>query len=413
MMRLFIRAGLITVVALIGSVLRPHAATAATYHVAKTGSDANSCVQAQNSSTAKLTIGAGLACIGTAAGAGAGHTVEVAAGTYTEAIRNSLPSGTSWSSPFTLKVKAGDVVTIRATDESNIYQTAGSSLWTIISGFVLDGTNLSNNQVTINGPGFIRLTNLDIVNTTNWSGIYTGYSGNLEILNNKIHDGTFLPSGFGHALYIEGSDNLIEGNELYNLAAFGVHNYSTAGNPSNNIVRKNKVYNFGLQRETATGILLTSGSGNQAYNNIVFNGQGSLGDGGVGIAIGGCINCKVYNNTVYNNTWIGIDINNSTNALVKNNIIYQNLVTFFGSGTGSVVTNNLTTDPNFVNAAAQDFHLQSGSPAIDTGVTVTEVPNDFDLVVRPQGSAYDIGAYEFIFNLNSLNSPTNLQVTIP
>src|SRR5207302_750960 len=52
----------------------------------------------------------------------------------------------------------------------------------------------------------------------------------------------------------------------------------------------------------------------------------------------------------------------------------------------------------FVNAAANDFHLQAGSPAIDAGITLAQVPVDADGVSRPQGKAYDIGAYEFPVN---------------
>src|SRR5438093_5022735 len=42
-----------------------------------------------------------------------------------------------------------------------------------------------------------------------------------------------------------------------------------------------------------------------------------------------------------------------------------------------------------------NFHLQSTSPAIDAGTTLASVMTDYDGVTRPQGSAYDIGAYEY------------------
>jgi len=50
-------------------------------------------------------------------------------------------------------------------------------------------------------------------------------------------------------------------------------------------------------------------------------------------------------------------------------------------------------DPGLVGAA--DARLRAGSPAIDAGVTLSEVPADFDGVTRPQGPACDIGAYEY------------------
>jgi hypothetical protein len=42
------------------------------------------------------------------------------------------------------------------------------------------------------------------------------------------------------------------------------------------------------------------------------------------------------------------------------------------------------------------FSLLANSPAIDSGVTLSEVPDDFDRVSRPRGAGYDIGAYEHL-----------------
>jgi hypothetical protein len=55
----------------------------------------------------------------------------------------------------------------------------------------------------------------------------------------------------------------------------------------------------------------------------------------------------------------------------------------------------IAEDPKAVNCAGGDFHLTAGSPAIDTAVTSTPDPVDYDGVTRPQGSGYDIGAFEF------------------
>jgi hypothetical protein len=105
----------------------------------------------------------------------------------------------------------------------------------------------------------------------------------------------------------------------------------------------------------------------------------------VAIDPGGGSNVRIYSNTIYN---VGMGIRGG-GASIKNNIFAN--VGNPGAGTSG---NNLTADPKFVNPANGDFHLQPGSPAIDKGTSLPEVPCDFDGKKRPAGSGYDIGALE-------------------
>lgn len=70
------------------------------------------------------------------------------------------------------------------------------------------------------------------------------------------------------------------------------------------------------------------------------------------------------------------------------------------------VNGNVTADPKFVDPAAGDYHLQSGSPAIDAGTSDGAPSKDlecrsrFDDLATPNTGAgafpfYDIGAFEF------------------
>lgn len=58
-------------------------------------------------------------------------------------------------------------------------------------------------------------------------------------------------------------------------------------------------------------------------------------------------------------------------------------------------TGNLDLDPLFVDPAAGDYRLSSGSPCIDAGQPVNSgFGLDLDGVPRPQGEQWDMGAYE-------------------
>jgi hypothetical protein len=56
---------------------------------------------------------------------------------------------------------------------------------------------------------------------------------------------------------------------------------------------------------------------------------------------------------------------------------------------------NLAVDANtFVDAAAADYHLLPEGRGVDAGEALPEVSHDRDGVARPQGRAWDVGAYE-------------------
>jgi hypothetical protein len=83
-------------------------------------------------------------------------------------------------------------------------------------------------------------------------------------------------------------------------------------------------------------------------------------------------------------------------VMLTNNIIYGNHHAILGSNAQVIQSNNLVNiNPGFVAEANHDFHLRAGSPAIDAGVMLRSVLDDFDGVLRPQGARPDIGAYEY------------------
>ena len=135
--------------------------------------------------------------------------------------------------------------------------------------------------------------------------------------------------------------------------------------------------------------------------------------------VGGGIECSLstlnlINSTVAYNSALsypddgggGVYVSAGSSASVVNGIFWENsggqIVASFqttqvaysliqGGFTG---TGNRSGDPLFENHAADDYHLQAGSPCIDSG-TPTMADTDIDGVSRPQGAGYDMGACEF------------------
>jgi hypothetical protein len=160
------------------------------------------------------------------------------------------------------------------------------------------------------------------------------------------------------------------------------------------------------------------------YNNICSNLADTATNGGMTF-YNGTNNVYLYNNTFYNMSGVAGEEYWGTGATTKiyskNNIFYAKpsndfvvIENYYGatlesdhdlyysstsaavpSGSGITVTNALTSNPLFVSVGS-DYHIQSGSPAKDAGTSTSPtVVVDYDGLSRPQGSVYDIGAYEY------------------
>jgi hypothetical protein len=159
-----------------------------------------------------------------------------------------------------------------------------------------------------------------------------------------------------------------------------------------------------------------TGAGSIVFKNCKVNGSTVA----CGITINEATSTKIvslYNNTIVNCT-TGLICNargDFTNNIFANNTddisIYGsgNLADFVTGGfeqagealpAGNLCNNNgnaITSSNEFVNEGAGDYHLKSGADCIGAGTDLSgTVDDDFDGVARPQGAAYDIGAYEFV-----------------
>ena len=129
---------------------------------------------------------------------------------------------------------------------------------------------------------------------------------------------------------------------------------------------------------------------------------------GIVLWLGEATDSRIENNIFYENSvkWAGSNVQginfygSGGGHIVKNNIFYSSTgrlaISDIKSGASYTESGTIIADPIFASpiATTPDFRLQSTSPAIDKGVTLTEFNTDFDGKTRPIGSAWDIGAYE-------------------
>jgi Right handed beta helix region/Pel9A-like, right handed beta helix region len=204
----------------------------------------------------------------------------------------------------------------------------------------------------------------------------------INVTRNLIHDiGRYAPGENGcsptnsnyenhdHGIYVaEANDVTISNNVLYNVKrGFMVQRYSSAGYVANNVWILNNTFGFPNPYRDAHITVQTNST-----------------------------NLRIENNVFYDPLKAGINFASlSFSGLsVKDNLTFSG-VTKLGSPSGGTFSGNMdNTDPLIMSASTPNFRLQAGSPAVDHGLTLSEVKVDFDAVTRAQGAGYDRGAYE-------------------
>lgn len=389
----------------------------ATYHVAINGSDSNPGTLNQPFKSFKK----GVSLLQP------GDTLYIRGGVYTEQIDLQKPnkSGTV-GNYITIAGYRGETVTLEYTELSEggygPIKARGNRGYLIFENLVLDGKNGADKSgwSIRDGNHHFILRNLEIMHFR-VSGLYIS-ANDIQVINCSIHDQiseTGLPGHRYYGIYFhDGNNGLIEGNDIYNNPGGGIQAYP--GTINNLVIRNNKIHDNNSTIHSPIGGIVISGSGYavanvSVYNNLLYNnGSSPLSGLSPGIRIDGpnTTGTKVWNNTVYKNKGYGLSISQANKTVVQNNIVYENVDgALFDSGTDTILSHNLTTDPKLLRSGTSDFRLQPRSPAIDAGTPLSQVSTDFRNVLRPQGKTHDIGAYEAEgSDFTSIATPQDLKI---
>lgn len=257
---------------LIGLLLWTSMASAQTYYVDATGSDSNTCAQAQVASTPKQTILAGLACVGSD---GSNKTVMVKAGTYTDVLTN-LPSGSA-QAMFVLKCETDLACNLQAGAGNFSILMSVPTHYVTVRGFHFGHSKGS----ALSASDFGVFHDIQFLNNE-WDGTISGsdaisISGGDDILiqGNLIHD---IPgnAGYSHGIYLSSHTwrITIEHNQIYGCGAYGVHiNGNFAYSPStttDHVVRFNLLHNNGTPNVNGSGIVAYDSTNIVIYGNLSY-----------------------------------------------------------------------------------------------------------------------------------------------
>ena len=385
----------------------------------------------------------------------AGDTVYIKAGTYSERV---TPSNSgSAGNVITYAAHQSDLVTIDGSGITlpswggGLFEISGLSYITVTGLRVINaGPGDNDVGILVESSDHVVVSNCSTNNTAS-SGIAAWNSSNITIAGNEVelacndgeqecitvantdtfvirdnhvhHGGPGSIGGEGIDAKDGSRNGEVFGNHVHHINRLGIYVDSWDKHTYAIEVSGNVVHHC-----AGDGFALAAENGGLLEDVVVFNNIAYANDN-VGLTIGGwgepgathpMADVTVINNTFHGNGTAGwgggilIDNPEVTGLVIRNNIcsensdfqianeaaapsptIDHNLIDGTQSYPGAINgSDHQTGDPLFADGANADYHILTGSPAIDTGSSTDAPVDDFDGSPRPLGVGFDIGAFE-------------------
>jgi len=334
---------------------------------------------------------------------------------------------------------------------SDSYHTHGITIdadWVIVEGLLIQDTRRDGIYIS-SGSDYNIVRDVEATGVGIGVGVYGQYN---LITQNDLHDLQMVvntPGGnddFGAVgVWLFNSNNEVSYNGMINCKAPS-YDYGFDGGVVEFFDHVDNCYIHHNWGENSCGVFEVGGG--SARNNIiaynVFVNNGFLG----GFHLQGDYGSDVENFRFENNVvvdmahdemeYVMLWFNGEPSVdifIMRNNIFYVGNFWFVAEKSGFTHDHNLyhllnegtelshygdfslgegesIADPLFINLNGNDFHLQSGSPAINTGVDLGHTL-DFDNNTVPVGIAPDIGAYEHSGTSQPTNTPLPTMTKTP
>lgn len=415
-------------------------------YVAAGGSDSADCALATPCASISRAIDPAIS--------GPGDTILVRGPVHDEGeiwVRREYGHGGTAGLQKTIKAYPGESVTLANGSRPFIIDAD----YVTVSGFrFLNGKSIG---VPDAGDGARRRGNRFIDNYASgevaWSFIDSHGDGHL-LAGNVCEATTSSVGTQGHCYYVSYGDGVRLAHNIGSGApGYGIHIFDQrrAANDfrrtiSNLLIEGNILKSSKLRSGLIIAMADEGGYGNSIENVVVRNNIIS-GNSHLGIVVGGLSrHLKIYNNTIYENGRQGVHVGGAgtTDVDIRNNLIVQSenancrndcqwyatahleiapgigqlVVANNGYGPGSPALIGATDAQqvlganSFADPSRFDFRLLAGSAAIDRAASLAAVGTDYWGVIRPQGAAADVGAFEAVAGATAKPAaPSGLTVT--